>query len=129
MPNFKATQPHFIVLAREITLRKQNESRMIEDRNRYQSLVENSPVCIYETDLTGNFISMNRKGLSMMGVFHEREILDRPYIDVVGSDDMDRVQSLFEAACNGESAHFEFSGNGLRKRTYKSCFVPLRSST
>jgi diguanylate cyclase (GGDEF)-like protein/PAS domain S-box-containing protein len=97
-----------------------------ESENRNRLLIENSPMCIHEIALDGRMISMNRSGLSMMGLVNEQEVLGYRYLDIVGEADRERVAALMAKAYAGESSHFEFEANGADGQVFKSCFVPLR---
>ncbi len=98
-----------------------------ESENRNRLLVENSPICIHEIDIGGRIVSMNRTGLSMLGLKEECEIQGYSYLDSVSAADRKRIGELLAKAYAGESSHFDFKASGPLGRIYKSCFVPIKN--
>ncbi|MDO9269811.1 MAG: PAS domain S-box protein [Methylobacter sp.] len=98
-----------------------------ESENHNRLLVENSPMCIHEIDIGGRIVSMNRAGLSMLGLKEECEVQDYLYLDSVGAADRERIGVLLAQAYTGESSHFEFKASGPLGPIYKSCFVPIKN--
>ena len=47
-----------------------------QSEEEYRLLVENCPVCIHQIDLSGRLMSMNRAGLTMLGLDDESEIVE-----------------------------------------------------
>ncbi len=93
---------------------------------RFRSLVENSPLCIHEMDVTGKLTAMNRAGIEMMRLADPDRIEAVSYLDVVASQDRDRVAGLLQKARHGTVRDFEFVANGGDgSRIYTSCFAPL----
>jgi len=98
-----------------------------ESEHRNRLLVENSPMCIHEIDINGRIVSMNKAGLSMLGLNEESEVQGCLYLDAVSAADRERIAALLAQAYAGESSHFEFKADGPLGRIYKSCFVPLKN--
>jgi diguanylate cyclase (GGDEF)-like protein/PAS domain S-box-containing protein len=98
-----------------------------ESENHNRLLVENSPMCIHEIDIDGRIVSMNRAGLSMLGLKEECEVQGYLYLDAVSAADRERIGALFAKAYAGESSHFEFKAGGPLEQIYKSCFVPIKN--
>jgi diguanylate cyclase (GGDEF)-like protein/PAS domain S-box-containing protein len=98
-----------------------------ESENHYRLLVENSPVSIHEIDRNGRITSMSQAGLRMRGVNNESEVQGTLYLEVVCTDDRERIKELFDKACAGETSHFEFKVSGSNGQIYKSCFVPIKN--
>ncbi|MBL6987946.1 MAG: PAS domain S-box protein [Methylobacter sp.] len=98
-----------------------------ESENHNRLLIENSPMCIHEIDIDGRIVSMNRAGLSMMGLKEECEVQDYLYLDSVNASDRKRIGALLTQAYAGESSHFEFKASGPVGQIYKSCFVPIKN--
>ncbi|MFT6373272.1 MAG: diguanylate cyclase (GGDEF)-like protein/PAS domain S-box-containing protein, partial [Gammaproteobacteria bacterium] len=97
-----------------------------QSENRLRSLVSSSPVCIHEIDLDGKLVSMNPSGLKMMGVENESEILGLNYLDILISEDRERVSALMDNAKQGQGSIFEFSAadeNGILH--FLSSFEPI----
>ena len=98
-----------------------------ESENHNRLLVENSPMCIHEIDMEGKITSMNRAGLSMLGLREENEVKGLPYLNAVSDDDRERIRALLSKAYAGETSHFEFKSGGSGGQIYKSCFVPIKN--
>jgi diguanylate cyclase (GGDEF)-like protein/PAS domain S-box-containing protein len=97
-----------------------------ESENHNRLLVENSPMCIHEIDISGRIVSMNRAGLCMLGLKEEREVQGYLYLDSVSAADRERIRALLAQAYAGESSHFEFKADGPLGKIYQSCFVPIK---
>jgi PAS domain S-box-containing protein len=64
--------PHFIVLARNITERKNAELALYASESKYRNLFDNAEVGMFRTRLDGSeVLEFNRKYLSMLGMSHE----------------------------------------------------------
>jgi len=114
-------------VGRDITEQKRAEEVLKASRESYQSLVENSPICIHEIDCAGRVISMNRAGLNMVGATDEGQVRGTAYLDAVSRADRPRVGALLARAFAGESSEFEFvAANEGEQRILASCFIPLR---
>ncbi|TAN66507.1 MAG: PAS domain S-box protein [Methylobacter sp.] len=100
-----------------------------ESENHNRLLVENSPMCIHEIDMGGGIVSMNRAGLSMLGLKEESEVQGSLYLDSVSAADRERIGALLVQAYAGESSHFEFKAEGPLEQIYKSCFVPIKNKS
>lgn len=89
----------------------------------HRLVVENSPYCIHRIGLDRKLASMNRAGLTMMGVESEAAVTGTEYLATVDAADRPRISELLDAALGGEASEFEFTAaNGLR---LLSTFVPM----
>jgi len=94
---------------------------------KYRDLVAVSPVCIHEIDLQGRILSMNPVGLKMMGIKNEAEVLGVNYFGIAIPEDQDRIFAMFERACAGVGAEFEFTSIGKDGLThFSSSFQPIK---
>jgi len=96
---------------------------------RFETIIENAPVCIHEIDRDGRLVSMNPAGLSMIDSTLE-DVKGTPYLSFVTDNDHDRVAELMKRALeHGESCEFEFTTMvGDRVIYFASGFVPLRDT-
>ena len=94
--------------------------------SRYRILVENSPFCIHEIDLSGKIISMNPAGLKMISCSSESEVCGTDYLDFVDDNNRGRISDLMQRAFDGESNSFEFTGNADGPiKFFSSNFIPI----
>ena len=125
-----------VVLEDQIRLRtaelesaKQNTekiTRTLREREyQIRLLVENSPVSIHELDLEGRVTFMNKAGIRMRGLHNDSEVKGTLYLNVVNTNDRQRISDLLARAYAGETNHFEFEGSGAKKKIYASCFIPI----
>jgi PAS domain S-box-containing protein len=95
----------------------------------FRALVESAPVCIYELDTDGAFLSMNPAGLRHIGARHESEVIGRRFLECVDEPVRTRVDGFLRRALSGRPAEFEFSSSqAAGTRTFASSLVPLRDS-
>lgn len=125
-----------VVLEDQIRLRtaelesaKQNTekiTRTLREREyQIRLLVENSPVSIHELDLEGRVTFMNKAGIRMRGLHNDSEVKGTLYLNVVNTNDRQRISDLLARAYARETNHFEFEGSGAKKKIYASCFIPI----
>jgi PAS domain S-box-containing protein len=114
---------------RDITERKQSEHKLQDSERRYRTLIDQAPVCIHEIDRHGRIMTINPKGLRMMGVQSCHEIEGIRYLDAVAPQDRDRIERLMKTALEGESADFEFTAVGMDPpKVFSSNFIPVKNS-
>ena len=107
-------------------IRRAND-KLQESENRYRTLIDSSPLCVHEIDLQGHFMSMNRSGLSMLGM-EEGTVCGMPFLSAVSNQDHGRVAELFQQAIKGDGCNFEFFTAGNAPLYFKSCFIPILDS-
>ena len=96
------------------------------ESDQFRILFDHAPVCIHEIDTDGRLLSMNRAGLSLLGVADEGAIVGLPYLDFVGPQDRERIGLLMAQALAGKAAEFEFASVGSKRtRFFTSCFIPV----
>ena len=95
-----------------------------ENEERLRTLVQASPFCIHEISLEGQIISMNRAGLTMLGMADESEICGLDYVDFVSDEQRAAVKERLDRAFAGEFSAFEFSPQDS-DLIFTSCFAPV----
>lgn len=108
--------------------RRQAEHMLRSSELRLRSLVDCAPVCIYEIDREGRFLSINAEGARQSGNLYPEEIIGRAYIDLVAPWDQKRVADLLAQAGDGRVCQFEYTSiiDG-RARVFSTSFIPLRN--
>ncbi|MDI5935172.1 EAL domain-containing protein [Halomonas kalidii] len=77
-----------------------------ESEQRYRSLFAYNPDAVFSLDREGHFVSANATCSTVTGYAVE-EMLGAHFAAFVVADDLPRIQGYFEAACRGESRHYE----------------------
>ncbi len=90
----------------------------------YRTLVNSSPYCIHQIGRDGKIMSMNPTGLQMMGMSDECEVQGFPYVEAATEKERSRIQTLMEAALDGQFSEFEFEA--VTGRYFRSNSVPIR---
>ena len=106
--------------------RRQAENVLRTSELRLRSLVDSAPVCIYEIDQEGRFLSINAEGARQTGNTYAEEIIGQSYIDYVAPWDQKRVTDLLARAGDGRVCQFEFTSiiDG-RARVFGTSLIPL----
>ena len=103
---------------------------LAQSEHRYRTLVESAPYCIHEINLDGQIISMNLKGLEMMGVTEGSAVHGRNYLKAVCEKDRPHIAELLEQALAGQASNFEFEAKTKEgPRYYSSSFVPIKNQS
>jgi diguanylate cyclase (GGDEF)-like protein/PAS domain S-box-containing protein len=107
--------------------RKRAETFLHHNELRLRSLVESAPVCIYEIDQDGRFLSANAEGTRLLGGSQGTDIVAKAYVDYVAPWDRGRVADLLTQAFEGRVCQFEYTSivDGA-PRVFNASLVPLR---
>ena len=111
----KTLKARILDLEREVELQEQN----------YDVFVNNAPIAMYDIDLKSTIISSNKRALEF---FHAKDTFDvknQHYLKFVSEDDQERLQELFNVACQGKEQYFTFKANRKELQIFKSCFIPV----
>lgn len=120
----------FILVARDIRPRLAMETALKESEEKYRKLVESSADCIHMIDTEGRFVHINRAGLRLNCLKHEKEILGKSYQKMVHKKYEHVVAEAIQKVLKGETASFHYettSPNGDHK-WWDSNLVPIRCS-
>ena len=104
---------------------------LADSEQRHRTLVESSPNCIHELDLTGRILAMNTTGLAMIGLDAEAVVGTR-MVDLVPTAAQSLFLQEFERAGRGEAAQFALTMPGERageQRWFVNTLVPLRTQS
>ena len=88
-----AGRPCFLVMANDVTAKRQAEAAIKESEERYRELFENANDIIYTHDLKGYFTSLNKTGERITGYSRE-EALRMNVTDVLAPNSVDRVREM-----------------------------------
>ncbi|MGI9605953.1 MAG: response regulator [Acidimicrobiales bacterium] len=95
-----------------------------EERSR--SLIETSPMCIQELDLSGTLLSMNRAGFDMMGLDHSVAVEDIDAFRHIDLTDRVHAREMFEEASGGTPSQFQATASFKSgSRTLLTSYAPL----
>lgn len=109
--------------------RTRTETALRSSEQRLRALVQNAPMCIYEVDGDGRFVSMNPAGLRLHGMTNVSEIIGEVFLDCICETDRPRVTGLLEQAMGGHPAEFEFTSSFHDPpRVFTTSLVPLNDA-
>ena len=118
--------PLTVAFISDITERKRAEEAIKSSEERYRSLVENSPDCIKEIDVSGRLLSIKKAGPNLLDSGDTEDVVGSEYIAFVADGDRDRVRDCLERASRGETAWTDYRSGAMPRRSYMGTFVPTR---
>ncbi|MBL0386855.1 EAL domain-containing protein [Tumebacillus sp. ITR2] len=97
----------FVIVGRDITLRKEAERRLAESEQRYKSLYEQNIDAVFSFDENGKFRSGNPAWEKLTG-YTEAELLQNGSADhLIPDEDLDRIDVHLQKALRGEAQYYE----------------------
>ncbi len=108
LPNHK---PGILVIAKDITERKQTEMKLLNSEISYRGLFDSVSDAIYIQDVQGKFLDVNKGAELMYGYPKEFFIGKTPEVlSAPGKNDMQKTFEHVQKAFQGVSQRFEFWG-------------------
>src|SRR5947207_2005687 len=86
-------RPSFLVLANDVTEKKQSETALRESEERYRDIFDNANDIIYTHDLHGNFTSLNQTGEQLTG-YSKAEVAGMNFAQVVVPEQTDLARRM-----------------------------------
>jgi PAS domain S-box-containing protein len=111
----------FVIVLRDISLRKRAEQALRESEERFRLLVENSPTGIYMVGNTPNLTYANQRLADMVG-YRVEELVTSPFTRFIADEEMTRLVDYYERRRRGEPAPYQLEFQGLRKDGQKRTF-------
>ncbi|MFW6182219.1 MAG: PAS domain S-box protein [Chloroflexota bacterium] len=96
-------------LAHDITEQKEEQRRLQENRQRYQSLFSHNPDSVYHFDLQGNFLSANSQLESLTGYTID-ELTHMNFAPIVDPAHRQETIARFQKAAAGEPQNYDTVG-------------------
>ncbi|MBC7536169.1 MAG: PAS domain S-box protein [Ferruginibacter sp.] len=100
-------KPHLFSVARDITDRKNVDQALIESETFNRSVLENSPDCVKIINNEGNVQFMNTNGMCIMEIDDFGLVKNKPWTQLWGEQNKEKVLEVIEKAMKGQIAHFQ----------------------
>jgi len=111
LPENEETPTRTLVMIEDITLRKQAEALIINERNQAQQYLDISGVMLIALDENGAVTLINKKGCQILG-YDESEILNKNWFDLCIPVEVRReIREVFGKLMAGEIAPVEYYEN------------------
>lgn len=118
-----------LVATHDVSDRREAESKTAAAEAHYRRVVENLPDAVYVLDLEGRFTEINPAGEHILGRA-ARDLLGRPYSEVIPGWNQAPVTALFEGVIRGEGESRAFDTTVVRptgeERQVEITVAPIR---
>ncbi|MBM7649872.1 diguanylate cyclase (GGDEF)-like protein/PAS domain S-box-containing protein [Bacillus ectoiniformans] len=94
-----------IGIARDITIQKDTQRRLLESKERFRSLFNHNPDCVFSLDLNGNFVRANPMCEKLLERLEE-ELVYSHYSKFAPPDELEKIEKYFQLAAQGESKSY-----------------------
>ncbi|MEH7416813.1 PAS domain S-box protein, partial [Neobacillus drentensis] len=91
------------VYFRDITIERMEST---QKEQHYKSLFQHNPDAVFSFDLNGNYFSVNPAMEQLLG-YSEKEYMQRTFVPLVSSDDIDRTINHYKKAVSGTTQRYE----------------------
>lgn len=95
-----------LIVAKDVTARKEAERRLDESRQNFRSLYYNHPAAIYSFDLTGRFTCANGAAEEITG-YSFSELDGHTFDFLIKEEDLAYTREMFNKAVQGHSGTYE----------------------
>ena len=94
-------------------------------QHNYELFVDNAPIAMYDIDIQGRILTTNKRSLEFFHAAETFELKKHHFLEFIHSDDQERIEGLFNRACQGQEQHFHFRLDHEEHQVFKSCFIPV----
>ena len=101
-------------VVRDISDRKESETKLRESEERYRDLVEKAGAAILLVDREGKFTFYNKRFTDLLG-YTSSEMDEKELESIVHPDDFERVSRIRQALIHGKTETFRHEFRGVRK--------------
>lgn len=114
----------------DITEQKKREHALEVSEQRFRSMFENNPHSVFYFDTQGMFLGANKRFEELSG-YSEEELKVKTFAPFIHPDDLEKTQTHFEKALNGEIQKYEITGitrSGEERQVYITNFPYLKGN-
>lgn len=117
--------------ARDITERKQIETRLAKSESHLRAIVESEPECIKIVDGKGNITQMNPAGLAMLEADCVEQVIGNPALSLIAPEYRKAFADLHQRVLAGETLQLEYEIIGLKggRRWLETHAVPMKEAS
>jgi PAS domain S-box-containing protein len=108
---------------RDITNRKRTEQSLIDNEEKYRTLIEFAPDAFFQGDSEGNFITTNNKACELTG-YSKEELISKNMRFLFADDELNNTPLRYDLLLKGETVTNE---RKLRRKDGKTIFVEMNS--